>query len=125
MGKIEQVLSGLPPHTRKLVVALVGFTVLLVGVVMIPYPGPGWLVVFMGLAILAQEFLWARRALLYGKAKYDYWTTWVINRHPLLRAALLLATFAVVVATIWLVNGYGLLNSWLHLHLEWLNSPFV
>lgn len=40
-----------------------GFTVLAVGVVLLPLPGPGWVVIFAALAILAREFTWARRAL--------------------------------------------------------------
>jgi uncharacterized protein (TIGR02611 family) len=125
MGRIEKTLAGLPPRTRRLVVALVGSLVVLIGVVMIPYPGPGWLVVFMGFAILSQEFVWARRALEYGKAKYDYWTKWVVAQHPALKVVLFMITTIVVVLTIWLLNGYGLLNAWFRLDQDWLNSPLV
>lgn len=51
--------------------------VLVVGVIAIPYPGPGWLIVFAGLAILATEFDWARRVLRYARGKYDAWTAWL------------------------------------------------
>lgn len=125
MGKIEKTLEGLSPRTRRLVVALVGSIVVLVGLVMIPYPGPGWLVVFMGLAILAQEFTWARRVLKYGRAKYDYWSKWVLTQHPAIRVVLFLLTCVVVIVTIWLLNGYGLLNAWFKLGQNWLNSPLV
>jgi uncharacterized protein (TIGR02611 family) len=40
-----------------------GFTLLLGGVVMIVTPGPGWLVIFLGLGLLAAEFVWARRLM--------------------------------------------------------------
>jgi len=40
-----------------------GFTLLFVGIVMIVTPGPGWLVILMGLALLAAEYVWARRLL--------------------------------------------------------------
>ncbi len=43
--------------------AVIGGTVVLVGVVMILTPGPAILVIPAGLAILATEFLWARRLL--------------------------------------------------------------
>jgi uncharacterized protein (TIGR02611 family) len=36
---------------------------LLAGVVMIVTPGPGWLVIFLGLSLLAAEFIWARRLM--------------------------------------------------------------
>ena len=40
-----------------------GFTLLLAGAVMIITPGPGWLVIFLGLSLLAAEFIWARRLM--------------------------------------------------------------
>jgi len=40
-----------------------GFLLLVAGIVMIALPGPGWLTIAAGLAILAGEFLWARRLL--------------------------------------------------------------
>jgi tellurite resistance protein TerC len=42
---------------------LAGFTLLLAGVVMVFTPGPGWLVIFLGLTLLAAEFVWARRLM--------------------------------------------------------------
>jgi len=48
---------------RRIVVSIVGGTVLLVGVAMIVLPGPATLVIPTGLAILAIEFAWARRWL--------------------------------------------------------------
>lgn len=48
---------------RRVVVALIGFTVLLVGLAMVVLPGPAVVVIPLGLAILATEFLWARRLL--------------------------------------------------------------
>jgi len=48
---------------RRLVIAVIGFTVLLIGVAMIVTPGPAILVIVLGLAILATEFIWARRLL--------------------------------------------------------------
>jgi tellurite resistance protein TerC len=40
-----------------------GFTLLLVGVIMLVTPGPGWLTIFLGLGLLAAEFVWARRLM--------------------------------------------------------------
>jgi len=40
-----------------------GFALLIAGIVMIVLPGPGWLTIAGGLALLAQDFVWARRAL--------------------------------------------------------------
>lgn len=48
---------------RRAVVAVIGFTVLLIGVAMIVLPGPAILVIPLGLGILATEFVWARGLL--------------------------------------------------------------
>lgn len=45
---------------RRIAIAVVGITVLLVGVVMIALPGPAIVVIPLGLAILGMEFAWAR-----------------------------------------------------------------
>jgi len=46
---------------RRFGVAIAGVVVIVVGIVLIPLPGPGWLIVFSGLAILATEFERPRR----------------------------------------------------------------
>ncbi len=42
---------------------IAGFALLLSGIVMLAAPGPGWLTIAAGLALLAAEYPWARRAL--------------------------------------------------------------
>jgi uncharacterized protein (TIGR02611 family) len=49
--------------SRRIVVAVVGSSVLLLGIVMIVTPGPAFIVIPVGLAILALEFVWARHWL--------------------------------------------------------------
>jgi len=51
-------------QVKRFFTILVGFTILLAGVVMLATPGPGWAAIFAGLAILAAaEILWAKRLL--------------------------------------------------------------
>ncbi len=52
---------------RRIVVAVVGGTVTLLGVALLVLPGPAFVVIPLGLAILATEFLWARRLLRRAK----------------------------------------------------------
>ena len=59
----QHVVSYTYKTARRIVVAIVGGTVLLVGVAMIVLPGPATVVIPAGLAILAVEFAWARRWL--------------------------------------------------------------
>jgi uncharacterized protein (TIGR02611 family) len=49
--------------TYRVVVLVVGVLVALAGVAMLALPGPGWLVIIVGLAILATEYAWAHRLL--------------------------------------------------------------
>jgi uncharacterized protein (TIGR02611 family) len=49
--------------TYRLAVLVVGLLVALVGVAMLVLPGPGWLVIILGVAILATEYAWAHRLL--------------------------------------------------------------
>lgn len=48
---------------KRLIKIVMGFTVLAIGVAMLALPGPGWLTIAVGLAILAGEYVWARRLL--------------------------------------------------------------
>ena len=50
-------------QARRVVVTVIGFTVLLIGVALLVLPGPAFIVIPAGLAILAIEFAWARRWL--------------------------------------------------------------
>jgi tellurite resistance protein TerC/cation:H+ antiporter len=50
-------------QARRFFKILVGFTLLLIGVVMIVTPGPGVLTIVLALGVLAAEFVWARRLL--------------------------------------------------------------
>ena len=54
---------------KRLIMAVTGFTVLLVGMAMIVLPGPAIIVLPAGLAILAGEFAWARNVLEKIKTK--------------------------------------------------------
>jgi tellurite resistance protein TerC len=50
-------------HARRVIVAVIGTTVLLFGIALIVLPGPAFIVIPLGLGILAAEFAWARRLL--------------------------------------------------------------
>src|ERR1700742_2036546 len=48
---------------RRVIVSVVGATVLLLGIALLVLPGPAFIVIPLGLAILATEYAWARRWL--------------------------------------------------------------
>ena len=60
---IGRIAKGSYRIARRLIVALVGASVVLVGLVLLIAPGPAFVVIPIGLGILALEFVWARRLL--------------------------------------------------------------
>jgi len=54
---------------RRALVLVAGIAVLLAGVAMLVLPGPGVLVIFAGLSLLATEFTWAARLLQWAKTR--------------------------------------------------------
>ena len=107
----------------RIVVAVVGLAVFAVGILAIPYPGPGWAIVFVGLAILATEFDWARRLLAYARERYDKVMDWFKRQGPWVKTLSAAFTGAIVVATLWLLGAVGWSAELLGLEDEWLKSP--
>lgn len=66
---------------KRIVIGIVGGSVLLVGVAMIVLPGPAFVVIPAGLAILGIEFAWARIWLKKAKAKAEAMANSVMNRN--------------------------------------------
>ena len=58
-------------------VGTLGTLVVALGIVLIPFPGPGWAIVILGLAIWAIEFTWAKSLLEFTKRHVQSWTRWV------------------------------------------------
>lgn len=106
-------------------VAVVGTVVFVVGVITIPFPGPGWALVFAGIGILATEFAVARRALVWLRDRYRRGMAWYISRGPFVQVIAFLATCALVVATLWVLGTFGLVGDWIGVDWQWLHSPFM
>lgn len=83
------------------VVASVGLVVVVTGLVLVPFPGPGWLIVFIGVSIWASEFHWARRLHHWGIARLKVWNAWVMRQHLAVRGALAGLTCLFVWAAVW------------------------
>lgn len=101
----------------------IGGIVLATGILMIPYPGPGWLTFFAGLGILATEFTWAHRVNQFTKHHYHRWMRWLGRRHPVVKLAAMAATCLLVLATLWVIGAFALVGGWFGLRWEWLQSP--
>lgn len=109
--------------TYRIVVGVVGLAVLTVGVIAIPYPGPGWAIVFLGLAILATEFEWARHALKWTKERYDRVMAWFKGQGLWVQILGAILTFAVVLGTVWLLGALSWSGRLLGIDWPWLKSP--
>jgi uncharacterized protein (TIGR02611 family) len=94
------------PHSHgiyRIVVGVVGLIVVVIGLLMVPFPGPGWVVVFVGLAVWASEFEWAQRLLQRAKHTVKTGTEWFKTQPWWMKGLMLLFTLAAVAAIIWLV----------------------
>ncbi len=108
----------------RFLIGLFGGLVLIIGIVLVPYPGPGWLIIFGGLAILSSEFRWAKVVLGFLRRRYDAWRAWIRHRHWTIRVLMYLFTAAIVLATLWVLNAFALVAGWLGVDRPWLHSPF-
>ncbi|MGA8115474.1 MAG: TIGR02611 family protein [Actinocatenispora sp.] len=61
-------------------VGLLGAVLIVAGLLLVPLPGPGWLVVIAGLAVLAIEFAWARHLLRFTRRQLHRWTQWMLRQ---------------------------------------------
>jgi uncharacterized protein (TIGR02611 family) len=107
----------------RIVIAVVGLTVLGVGILAIPYPGPGWAIVFVGLAILATEFDWARRLLTYTRERYDKVMAWFKAQGLWVQVLGAAFTAAVVLGSLWLLGALGWAAGLVGIEAGWLKSP--
>jgi uncharacterized protein (TIGR02611 family) len=57
-----------------------GVAVVVIGIALLPLPGPGWVIIFAGLGILATEYAWAAALLQRARRAVTRWTAWVSGR---------------------------------------------
>ena len=75
---------------------------------LIPFPGPGWLIVLAGLAIWAIEFVWAQRLLQFTRAQLEQWWHWLGRQHILVRLLAGLIGLVFVGTVVWLSLRFSL-----------------
>jgi uncharacterized protein (TIGR02611 family) len=86
----------------KIGIGVLGGLVVAIGIVLIPFPGPGWAIVIVGLAILALEFAWAKNLLEFTKRQVQSWTRWIGRQSLPVRAVIGVVGFVFVCAIVWL-----------------------
>lgn len=61
----------------KVLITCIGIAVVVIGLILVPLPGPGWLIVFIGLTVLGSEYHWARRLTSWLRMQLArFWAWW-------------------------------------------------
>lgn len=92
------------PHSARLyriIVGGLGTLIVLIGLLLVPFPGPGWLIVIIGLFVISSEFRWAQRILHFVRKYVEKWTHWLLARPLWARWTLGAVTAAFVAVIIW------------------------
>jgi uncharacterized protein (TIGR02611 family) len=85
----------------RIAIGVLGTLVVGLGIVLIPFPGPGWAIVILGLAIWALEFVWAQSLLEFTKRHVQSWTRWIVRRSVPVRAVIAVVGAIFVAAIVW------------------------
>ena len=94
------------PHSHliyRLLVGVLGVSIVVLGLILVPFPGPGWVIVFVGLAVLASEFEWAQRLLHRARNTLKAWSHWLRPQPWWVKGVVLLLTIAAIAAIFWLL----------------------
>jgi uncharacterized protein (TIGR02611 family) len=85
----------------KIAIGTLGTLVVVLGIVLIPFPGPGWAIVILGLAIWSLEFVWAKNLLEFTKRHVRSWTRWIGRQSLPIRAVIGVVGLIFVAAIVW------------------------
>jgi uncharacterized protein (TIGR02611 family) len=86
----------------RIIVGVLGLALVALGLLLVPLPGPGWLIVLAGFAVWAVEFAWARRLLHRAREMLHRWNVWIKRQSWYVRLPILLAIVATVAVIAWL-----------------------
>src|SRR3954463_1634373 len=85
----------------KIGIGVLGGLVVALGIVLIPFPGPGWAIVILGLAIWAIEFTWAKNLLDFTKRHVQSWTHWIGRQNWPVRVLVGVVGLIFVAGVVW------------------------
>jgi uncharacterized protein (TIGR02611 family) len=106
----------------KIGIGVLGGVVVAVGIVLIPFPGPGWAIVILGLAIWALEFAWAKHLLDFTKKHVQSWTHWIGRQSLPVRLMIGVVGLAFVSAIVWLSVKLSLGIDLIQVGRDWLTG---
>ena len=97
----------------RLCVGVAGLIVVIVGIILLPFPGPGWVVIFIGLGVWASEFEWAQNLLHWVRRKVQAWWDWIEAKGWWAKLLAGLATFLLVMAIFWAMFAISGIPGWM------------
>ena len=100
-------------HVYRVTVAAVGLVIIVIGIILLPLPGPGWLVIFAGLFVLSTEFEWADRLLVFARDKVRTWTDWVTQQSLVIRALIALGCLLIAAGAVGLYVAWKGVPDWI------------
>lgn len=106
----------------RVAVAIVGTVVLVggFGVAMLPFPGPGWVMVGAGLALLSSEFVWARRVVGFLRSRLRAIQLWFLRRPMWIRVLLLGTALVIVAFSLWSMGAVKMIGGWFGIDHAWM-----
>lgn len=103
------------PYRRRayrLIIGVAGGVVVVGGLALVPFPGPGWLIVLLGLGLLSSEFTWAQRLQREVRRLLTVWVHWFSTRSWPVRALVTVATMAAVCSVMYVALVWSGVPSW-------------
>jgi uncharacterized protein (TIGR02611 family) len=84
----------------RIAITVLGVSIVLIGIVLLPLPGPGWLIIFAGLGVLATEYVWAHRLLRRARTMVTAWTRWALRQSLWVRALITIGGLLLLAAAL-------------------------
>ncbi len=106
-------------------IGLVGLAVVVLGIIALPAPGPGWAIIFVGLGILATEFERARKVLAWVRHRYEEWVAWMGRQGMATRLLVSTGILMIVAVFAWLFGVFATVGGWVGIDWAWLKSPLA
>ncbi|BBG01299.1 MULTISPECIES: TIGR02611 family protein [Pseudonocardia] len=109
--------------TYRISAGVLGTAIVILGIIALPAPGPGWAIIFLGLGVLAAEFSWAKRLLHWVRVRYDGWVAWLQRKTRPVQLAVMTLILGVVAVCAWLFGVFDTVGGWVGIEWTWLESP--
>ena len=88
----------------RVVIGASGLIIIVIGLILLVLPGPGWVTIFLGLGLWATEFTWARSLLNFARRQVRAWTRWIGRQPRWLSIGIGGAGVILVAAVVWIIS---------------------